>query len=82
MVPLLLLIGMQINRSRKEAHLPDVIAELSVAFRGKNSDFNSVAGFIGLMVLLLLLILPKLLVKSAKESKIPLSKRPNAIERK
>jgi MFS family permease len=56
MVPLLLLIGMQINRSRKEAHLPDVIAELSVAFRGKNSDFNSVAGFIGLMVLLLLLI--------------------------
>ena len=56
MVPLLILIGIQFNRSRKQAHTRDLVAELSLAVKGENSDFNSVAGFIGLMILLLLLI--------------------------
>lgn len=56
MVPLLFLIGVQFNRARKSAHVSDMITELSHAIRGRNSNFNSVAGFIGLMALLLLLI--------------------------
>lgn len=56
MVPLLFLIGIQVNRARKRAHVQDLVAELSVAIKGENSNFNSVVGFIGLMILLLLLI--------------------------
>lgn len=56
MVPLLILIGIQFNRTRKHAHARNLVAELSLAFKGENSNFNSVTGFIGLMVLLLLLI--------------------------
>lgn len=56
MVPLLILIGIQFNRARRQAHVQDLIAEMSLAVKGKNSDFNSVAGFVGLMILLLLLI--------------------------
>lgn len=56
MVPLILLIGVQFNRARKMSHARGLGEELSLAITGKNEDFNSVAGFIGLMVLLLLLI--------------------------
>ena len=56
MVPLLLLIGVQIQRTRKQTTLHSVVSALSLAFRGQSSGFNAVAGFIGLMVLLLLLI--------------------------
>jgi len=56
MVPLLLLIFVQMNRTRRQARDRSVMAELSWAFSGKNPEFNAVAGFIGLMVLLLLLI--------------------------
>lgn len=56
MVPLLLLIGVQFNRTRKQAHARDLFAEASLAVKGENSNFNSVAGFVGLMILLLLLI--------------------------
>jgi len=57
MVPLLILIGVQINRTRKAAHKETVLFDVSQAFKGKNKNFNSVATFIGWMVLLLLLIL-------------------------
>jgi hypothetical protein len=57
MVPLLLLIGIQLNRTRKEVHIESVKAELSRVFKGRHEDFNSVAAFIGWMCLLLLLIL-------------------------
>ena len=56
MVPLLLLIFVQINRTRRQTRGRNVLAELSLAFSGQNSEFNAVAGFVGLMVLLLLLI--------------------------
>jgi len=56
MVPLLLLIGAQLNRTRRQAHVHDLLEEASLALRGKNNGFNSVASFVGLMVLLLLLI--------------------------
>lgn len=56
MVPLLLLIGVQFNRTRKKAHARDAASELLHAISGENRNFNGVAGFIGLMALLLLLI--------------------------
>lgn len=57
MVPLLVLIGVQFNRTRKKAHLEAVSSDLSRIVRGRNDNFNSVAGFIGWMGLLLLSIL-------------------------
>jgi len=57
MVPLLILIGVQFNRTRKAVHINSVLSDLSQAFKGKNENFNSIAAFIGWMVLLLLLIL-------------------------
>lgn len=56
MVPLLLLIAYQFNKSRKEAQGHVVLQEMSRAFKGANPEFNSVARFIGFMGLLLFLI--------------------------
>jgi hypothetical protein len=56
MVPLLLLIGVQINRTRRQAQACSVVAEFSSAVRGQSGQFNAIAGFICLMILLLLLI--------------------------
>lgn len=56
MLPLLLLIGVQFNRARKQVPARELIDELSLAIRRQNGDFNRVAGFIALMLLLLLLI--------------------------
>lgn len=57
MVPLLILIGIQFNRTRKTVHTETVKSDLSQIAKGQNASFNSVAAFIGWMVLLLLLIL-------------------------
>lgn len=57
MVPLLILIGVQFNRTRKAVHVKAVLSDLSQVIKGRNESFNSVAGFVGWMVLLLLLIL-------------------------
>jgi hypothetical protein len=57
MVPLLVLIGVQFHRTRKSVHVETVKSDLSQAISGQNENFNSVATFIGWMVLLLLLIL-------------------------
>ncbi len=56
MVPLLILIGFQFQKTRKQAEHHLVIHELAHALRGDNPEFNSVARFIGFMALLLLLI--------------------------
>jgi len=56
MVPLLVLVGVQINRTRKQTGAGSLVTELSMVCRGQCSEFNTVAGFIALMVLLLLLI--------------------------
>ena len=56
MVPLLLLIAMQFNKTRRQAEHHLVLHELRHAVRGENKEFNSVARFIGFMALLLLLI--------------------------
>jgi hypothetical protein len=56
LVPLLILIGLQLKRSFKGAagtDIPKYIAELG---KGKNSEFNGIAGFFGWMILLLVLI--------------------------
>jgi hypothetical protein len=55
-VPLLILIAVQINKKRKEAQQLGVFEQLSHAFKGDNSEFNSVLRFILFMTLLLLLI--------------------------
>lgn len=56
MVPLLVLIALQFNKSRKQAENHVLLHELSHALKGDNGDFNSVARFIAFMALLLLLI--------------------------
>ena len=56
MVPLLILIGMQLNRMRRKAANHIVLQQLAHALKGDNQDFNSVARFIGFMAMLLLLI--------------------------
>jgi hypothetical protein len=56
MVPLLVLIALQFNKSRKQAEDHLLVHELKHALKGENSDFNSVTRFIGFMALLLLLI--------------------------
>lgn len=57
MVPLLILIGVQFNRTRKTAHLDTVKSDLVQIIKRRHEGFNSVAAFIGWMVLLLMLIL-------------------------
>ena len=57
MVPLLILIGVQFNRTRREIHVETVRSDVSQILNGQNARFNSVTAFIGWMVLLLLLIL-------------------------
>ena len=56
MVPLLLLIGVQVKRMLRMPHSRHVMAEAASALTGGNRNFTSVAGFIGVMALLLLLI--------------------------
>lgn len=56
MVPLLVLIAIQFNRTRKLAENHVVIEQVSRALRGGNGDFNRIIGFIGLMAALLFLI--------------------------
>jgi len=55
-VPLLILIAIQLNRTRKQAEHRVVLHELTHALKGENRDFNSVLRFIAFMALLLLLI--------------------------
>jgi cell division protein FtsW (lipid II flippase) len=55
-VPLLILIVVQFNKKRKEAQHLGVFKQLSHAFKGHSSEFNSVLRFILFMTLLLLLI--------------------------
>jgi hypothetical protein len=57
MVPLLILVGIQFNRTRKAVHAEVVKSDVSSILKGKNEGFNSVTAFIGWMALLLLLIL-------------------------
>lgn len=56
MVPLLILIAVQFNRTRKQAEHHVVVHQLAYALKGQNSEFNSVIRFIAFMALLLLLI--------------------------
>jgi len=56
MVPLLILIGMQFNKTRKQAEQQFVLGQLTQALRGRNSNFNSVLRFVAFMTFLLLLI--------------------------
>ena len=57
MVPLLLLIAAQFNRTRRASKTEVVLSDLSHALKGRNKQFNSVAGLIGWTILLMLLIL-------------------------
>lgn len=56
MVPLLILIGMQLHKTRKQAAQGVVFERLTQALRGHNSEFNSVLRFVAFMSLLLILI--------------------------
>lgn len=56
MVPLIILIGVQVNRARKQANMQELVTSISGALKGNDSDFNRVVMFIALMALLLLLI--------------------------
>jgi hypothetical protein len=53
LVPLLILIAIQLNRTRKIAHLADVKAELRRVFTGQRQRFNAIAALTGWMALLL-----------------------------
>lgn len=55
-VPLLVLIAIQFNRTRKLAENNVMIEQVSRALKGGNGDFNKIIGFIGLMAALLVLI--------------------------
>ena len=56
MAPLLILIGMQFNKIRRQVRYDVLLNQLGHAFKGRNSKFNSVLRFIAYMTLLLLLI--------------------------
>lgn len=56
MVPLLILIAGQFNKTRKQAENHVIVKHMSLALKGQNREFNSVVRFIGFMSLLLLLI--------------------------
>jgi len=56
MVPLLILAGVEFRHSWKVAAGTDIARQLFDVLQGKNSNFNSSAGFFGWMILLLALI--------------------------
>ncbi len=56
MVPLLILVGMQFNKTRRQAEHHVVLKQLSHALKGRNSKFNTVLRFVAFMTFLLLLI--------------------------
>jgi len=56
LVPLLILTGVQFNRTRRRAGIDDLSVSVTRVVQGKDHNFNRVTGFIGLMTLLLLLI--------------------------
>ncbi len=55
-VPLLMLIGVQFNKTRRQAEHHVVLKQLSHALTGRNSKFNTVLRFVAFMTFLLLLI--------------------------
>ena len=57
LAPLLLLIGAQINRTRKAINAKTLVSDFSCAVRGKNPNFSKAAGITGWIVMLMLLIL-------------------------
>jgi len=57
LAPLLLLVGAQINRTRKATNAKTVVTDFSCAVRGKNPNFSKAAGITGWIVMLMLLIL-------------------------
>lgn len=56
MVPLMILVGLQINRCRRQIAARKLLLSLSKVARGKNKKFNSVFFFAAAMLILLLLI--------------------------
>ncbi len=56
MVPLLILIAAQFNKTRNRAEHRLLLTQLSQSFKGRNSEFNSVFLFVAYMTFLLLLI--------------------------
>ena len=56
LVPLLLLIGAQINRTRKATKAKTVVSDFSYAVRGKNPKFSKAASMTAWIVMLMLLI--------------------------
>ena len=56
LVPLLILIGVQINRTRKATNAKAIKSSLSRVAAGKDRKFNLVAGMSGWIVMLMLLI--------------------------
>ena len=56
LVPLLILIGAQINRTKKATNATTIMSDLSQVMKGKNRKFNMIAGMVGLIVLLMLVI--------------------------
>lgn len=56
MVPLLFLIGLQINRARQQTGARQLLKSFSIVFKGQDKNFNSVLGFTLAMASLLLLI--------------------------
>ena len=56
LIPLLLLIGAQINRTRKATNATTILSDLSQVMRGKNRKFNMVASMVGFIIMLMLLI--------------------------
>lgn len=55
-VPLLMLIGVQFNKMRRQAEHHVVLKQLSYSLTGRNSKFNTVLRFVAFMTFLLLLI--------------------------
>ena len=56
LVPLLILIGVQINRSSRKTDAGTVMSGLSSVVRGNNKKFNTAAGLLGWTMLLMLLM--------------------------
>ena len=55
-VPLLILVGMQFNKTRRRSEHHVVLEQLTHALKGRNSKFNTVLRFVAFMTFLLLLI--------------------------
>ena len=53
LIPLLLLIGAQINRTRKATNATTILSDLSQVMRGKNRKFNMVASMVGFIIMLM-----------------------------